>query len=100
MSADKIPGRAQSLTVNRKGIEYQRGQIQWGMEHGEIVGRAHIHAGPGLYTHLAYFHGPERPQMCGKVQLSHPIRLLRATSIEVHPITNPDGRLLKAQGCR
>ena len=32
---------------------------------------AHIHAGPGVYTHLAYFHAPEGPHMCGKVQLSH-----------------------------
>jgi hypothetical protein len=82
-----------------QGTEYQRGQITWGMERGEIIGRAQIHAGAGMYTHLAYFHGPEGPHMCGKVQLSHPIRLSRATMITVHPITNPDGHLLKAQGC-
>jgi hypothetical protein len=82
-----------------EGSGYRRGQIQWGLEGDEIVGRAVIHAGPGLYTHLAYFHGPDGPQMCGKVQLPHPIPFRQAGVIEVYPITNPDLRLLKAQGC-
>ena len=79
--------------------QYQRGQIQWGMQDGDIVGRAVIHAGAGLYTHLAYFRGLEGPCMCGKIQLRHPIRFPRAGVIEVYPITNPELRLLKAQGC-
>ena len=42
-----------------EGIQYQRGQIQWGMANGDIVGRAYVQAGPGVYTHLAYFRGPK-----------------------------------------
>jgi hypothetical protein len=79
---------------------YQRGQISWGMENDDIVGRAFIHAGPGLYTHLAYFRGPEGPCMCGKVPLPHPISFQRSGVIEVYPITNTDLRLLNAQGCQ
>ena len=77
---------------------YRRGQIQWGMQNGDIIGRTVIHAGPGRYTHLAYFHGPEGPCMCGKVQLPHPILFEHAGAIEVYPITNSDLGLLKAQG--
>jgi len=79
---------------------YQRGQIQWGMEKDNIVGRALIHAGPGRYTHLAYFRGPEGPCMCGKIQLPHPILFPRVGVIEIYPINNSDLRLLKAQGCQ
>jgi hypothetical protein len=81
-----------------QGTEYQRGQIQWAMENGDIVGRAFIHTGAGHYTHLAYFRGPEGPCMCGEMQLPHPILFRRAGVIEVYPITNSDLRLVKAQG--
>ncbi len=90
------PGLAPIPYGEPQGTEYVRGQIHWGMERSEIVGRAFIHAGPGLYTHLAYFHGPEGPRMCGKVQLPHPIRIPRTTVIEVHPITKPWSTTLAA----
>lgn len=82
-----------------EATQYRRGQIQWGMANGDIVGRAYIQAGRGMYTHLAYFRGPEGPCMCGKIQLPHPIRFPRAGVIEVYPITNTELQLLKAQGC-
>lgn len=81
---------------------YQRGQIQWGMENGEIVGRAFVHApktGPLTpYTHLAYFTGPERDCMVGKAKMDQPISFHSNGVIEVYPITNPDLRMNKAQG--
>jgi hypothetical protein len=93
------PGPGPAPYGEPRGIQYQRGQIHWGMENDDIVGRALIHAGPGLYTHLAYFRGPEGSCMCGKIQLPHPIPFRRIGVIEVYPITNTDLRLLKAQGC-
>ena len=45
------PGPGPIAYGEPEATEYQRGQIQWGMENDEIVGRAFIHAGPGsLYT--------------------------------------------------
>ena len=88
--AKRILARARAHTASPKGRDYQRGQIQWGMEEDDIVGRAFIHAGPGLYTHLAYFRGPEGSCMCGKIQLPHPIQFRQPGVIEVYPITNAD----------
>ena len=93
------PGPGPVAYGEPEATQYQRGQIQWGMEKDDIVGRALIHAGPGLYTHLAYFRGPEGSCMCGKIQLPHPILFRQPGVIEVYPITNSDLRLLKAQGC-
>lgn len=93
------PGPGPVAYGEPEATRYRRGQIQWGMENDDIVGRAVIRAEPGVYTHLAYFRGPDGPCMCGKVQLPHPIRFPRAGVIEVYPITNSDLRLLKAQGC-
>jgi hypothetical protein len=94
------PGPGPIAYGEPEATRYQRGQIQWGMEEGAIVGRAVIHAEAGRYTHLAYFRGPEGPCMCGKIQLPHPILFPRAGVIEIYPITNADLGLLKAQGCR
>ena len=81
---------------------YQRGQIQWGMENGEIVGRAFVNAPKNrpleVYTHQAFFSGPEGDCMVGKAQLSQPIHFRSDGVIEVYPITNPDLRMNKAQG--
>lgn len=93
------PGPGPVALGEPQATRYQRGQIQWGMEKDDIVGRAFIHTGPGRYTHLAYFRGPEGSCMCGKIQLPHPILFRQPGVIEVYPITNSDLRLLKAQGC-
>lgn len=93
------PGASPIPYGEPEGTQYRRGQIQWGMADGDIVGRAYIHAEAGVYTHLAYFRGPEGPCMCGKVQLPHPIRFLRAGVIEVYPITNAELELSKVHGC-
>lgn len=81
---------------------YQRGQIQWGMENGEIVGRALVKAPKTSplqpYTHLAYFSGPEGDCMSGKAQASQPITFHSDGVIEVYPITNTDLKLNQAQG--
>jgi hypothetical protein len=60
------PGLGPVAYGEPQATQYQRGQIQWGMEKDDIVGRAFIHAGPGRYTHLAYFRGPEGSCMCGE----------------------------------
>lgn len=78
--------------------DYQRGQIDWALEDGEIVGRAAISAPAGLYTHMAYFSGPHGACMSGKMQLSHPIRFLEAGMIDVYPITNSDLSANQRQG--
>jgi hypothetical protein len=83
-----------------EGTRHRRGQTQWDMQNGDIVGRAYTPAGPNPHTRLAYFRGPERPRVYGKMRLPHPILSAQAGAIEVYPITNPDPRLLKAQGCR
>ena len=93
------PGAGPIAYGEPQATRYQRGQIQWSMEKDDIVGRAFIHAGRGLYTPLAYFRAADGPCMCGKVQLPHPILFRQPGVIEVYPITNSDLRLLKAQGC-
>ena len=92
------PGPGPIAYGEPEAADYHRGQIQWDMENDEIVGRAFIHAGPGRYTHLAYFRAADGPCMCGKVQFPHPILFRQPGLIEIYPITNPDMRLLKAQG--
>jgi hypothetical protein len=76
-------------------LGYQRGQIAWELEDGQIVGRAKIDAPAGHYTHLLYFHHPEHPQSIGSVQLPHPVDFPTAGVIDVYPITNADLELLK-----
>jgi hypothetical protein len=79
--------------------DYVRGQISWAREDsGDIVGRATVCAPAGHYTHMAYFTGPAGPCMSGKMQLSHPIRFMRAGVIDVYPITNTDLRANRRQG--
>lgn len=78
--------------------DYQRGQITWNLENGEIVGRAFIVVPAGTYTHQAYFYGPTGACMSGKMQLSQPITVPSTGYIEVYPITNPSMRLLQTQG--
>lgn len=75
---------------------YKRGQINWGMEGDQIVGRAFIHVPKGEYTHLLYFTHPELAEVVGSVQLPHPIIYHGDDNIiEVYPITNADLQLLK-----
>ncbi len=93
------PGPGPTPYGEPQGLWYQRGEIHWAVENGDVIGRAFVLAGPGRYTHLAYFHSSEGLTMCGKVQLPHPIAFRRSGVIEIYPITNTDLRLLKAQGC-
>jgi len=92
------PGPGPIAYGEPEGTDYRRGQIQWAMEDGEIVGRAFVNVGVGSYTHAAYFSGPEGPRQVGKYQFPHPIRFPRPGVIELYPITNPSLRLNKAQG--
>lgn len=78
--------------------DYVRGQIAWSLEGEEIVGRAVIHAPVGVFTHMAYFRGPQGPCMSGKMQLDHPIIFHRPGMIDVYPITNRDLSANKRQG--
>lgn len=96
------PGPGPTPYGEPTGLDYKRGQIQWEVAaNGEIVGRAFVHVGPGYYTHLGFFSGPEGPCMVGKRQLPHPLDWHNAPvgTIEIYPITNPDLGLNKAQGC-
>jgi hypothetical protein len=78
---------------------YDRGQISWGLEDGQIVGRALIHAPADLtYSHLVYFTHPTEPTSVGNRQLPHPITFTTAGVIEVYPITNEDLAMNKRQG--
>jgi len=81
-------------------VSYSRGGIVWGMDNGEIVGRALVNLPAGTYTHLAYFHGPEGPRMGGKMQLPHPLVFPTDGVLEVYPITNPNLELNTKQGCQ
>jgi hypothetical protein len=79
--------------------DYERGQIQWGMENGEIVGRALIHVPAGVeFTHFVYFTHPTDPVSIGNRQMPYPYRPETAGVLEVYPITNPDLALNKRQG--
>lgn len=97
------PGPGPIAYGEPESTHYARGQINWGIEASssseQIVGRALIHAPAGIYTHLAYFRGPEGPCMSGKLQLQHPIVFPSSGVIEIYPITNDGLKLLKAQGC-
>lgn len=78
-------------------VNYKRGQIFWETAgddmlelKGQIIGRAQILVPAGLYTHLAYYYGPEGPCMAGEgFQLPHPISFANDGVFEVYPITNP-----------
>ena len=70
---------------------YQRGQIQWGMEKEDIVGRADSSTPERAATRIwPTSAAPKGPCMCGKIQLPHPILFPRAGVIEIYPITNSD----------
>lgn len=79
--------------------DYERGQISWGMDNGDIVGRALVSVPAGMeFTHFLYFTHPTHPQSIGNRKMLHPIKFPTAGVIEVYPITNPDLAMNKRQG--
>ena len=75
---------------------YERGQIVWTPvpDARQVIGRARITLPPGTYTHFLYFHTPARPQVCGVVQMDHPLVCTQPlTYLDVDPIVNNDLRL-------
>jgi hypothetical protein len=92
------PGEGPHARWEPISADYKRGQITWGMENNEVIGRAEILAPAGQFTHLAYFSGPEGACMVGKVQLPHPILFPTAGHIDVYPIRNADLKLNERQG--
>lgn len=74
---------------------YKRGQIFWETAgddlpefQGQPVGRAEIKVVKGIYTHLAYYHGPEGHCMAGEpFQLPHPLTFAEDGVLEVYPVT-------------
>ena len=75
---------------------YERGQIVWTPvpDARQVIGRARITLPPGTYTHFLYFHHPVRPQLCGVVQMDHPLVCTQPlTYLDVDPIVNNDLQL-------
>jgi hypothetical protein len=72
------------------GDDYQRGQISWRVEDGEVIGRGAILVPKGIYPELAYFHHPTQGLMCGHQHLEHPFNFQIPGVIKVERITAED----------
>jgi hypothetical protein len=70
-------------------VDYERGQIHWRTENGEILGRAQISVPKGVYTHLVFCYGPIQEMQAGPGHpLEQPIVFDRAGFIDLDPIQN------------
>lgn len=69
--------------------DYERGQIDWQMENGEIVGRATLKLPAGTYEYLVFCHGPTGTDlMIDFSKFEHPLTFDRAGIVDVYPINN------------
>ena len=72
-------------------INYTRGQIVWRtLPDGEIVGAAQVAAPKGIYTHVVFFAGPQKPMMMGSNKFEQPIIFDHPGIVEINPIANQD----------
>ena len=92
-----MAGATPPFTINEPhNGGYQRGTIIWTPvpDARQVIGRARITLPPGTYDWFLYFHHPTRPQLCGMVQMDHPLYCTEPlTYLDVDPIINNDLRL-------
>jgi hypothetical protein len=85
------PGQGQTPEHEPWGEpDYERGQIHWHTEDGQIYGKAQVCAPKGVYTHFVFCRGCDRPSMMDNNQLDQPIVFDRAGFIDIDPIQFTD----------
>lgn len=72
-------------------MNYSRGQVVWRTPlPGVVMGRAEIYVPTGVYTHVAFFSGPQRAALMGTKPLEQPMVFNRPGVVELDPIVNQD----------